>query len=65
MPAGLGWGQYISFVTAALTLTFLGSQATHMIFKPLADLDDCVAKRKLELIEEKKLQSSNKTTNDL
>lgn len=40
MPAGVSWGQYIRFSTAAFLSMMLGSQVVHMYYQPLKDLDE-------------------------
>ncbi|XP_026481217.1 uncharacterized protein C12orf73 homolog [Ctenocephalides felis] len=39
MPAGVSWGQYLKFMSAALLTMFAGSQLVHMYYRPLDDLD--------------------------
>ncbi|OWR41708.1 hypothetical protein KGM_205061 [Danaus plexippus plexippus] len=38
MPAGVTWGQYLSFSTAALLSMLAGSQVVHLHYKPLEDI---------------------------
>ncbi|XP_047510141.1 uncharacterized protein LOC125053018 [Pieris napi] len=38
MPAGVTWGQYISFTVAAMLSMLAGSQIVHNHYKPLVDL---------------------------
>lgn len=44
MPAGVTWGQYISFSIAAMASMIAGSQLVHMHFQPLVDLHNYVNK---------------------
>ena len=44
MPAGVGTGEYVRFVAAAMFSMFLGSQAVHHLYRPLEDFGDYVAK---------------------
>lgn len=39
MPAGVPWGPYLRFFTAALLSAFAGAQTVHIYYKPLEDLD--------------------------
>lgn len=39
MPAGVSWGQYIRFSTAAFAAMMAGAQCVHYYYKPLQDLD--------------------------
>lgn len=38
MPAGVSWGQYISFSLSAMLSMLAGSQLVHNHYKPLVDL---------------------------
>ncbi|KAF9802354.1 hypothetical protein SFRURICE_009036 [Spodoptera frugiperda] len=42
MPAGVTWGQYIAFSSAAMISMFAGSQIVHQYYKPLRDLNDYI-----------------------
>ena len=42
MPAGVTWGQYIAFSSAAMLSMFAGSQIVHQYYKPLRDLNDYI-----------------------
>ncbi|XP_047527880.1 protein brawnin [Vanessa atalanta] len=44
MPAGVTWGQYISFSMAALVSMLAGSQMVHMRYHPLDDLQKYINK---------------------
>lgn len=44
MPAGVSWGQYIKFSIAAFLAMSAGSQAVHIYYKPLQDLNVYVEK---------------------
>ncbi|XP_014282213.1 ubiquinol-cytochrome-c reductase complex assembly factor 6 [Halyomorpha halys] len=46
MPAGVGWGKYLTFSSAAMLAMFAGAQVVHSIYRPLDDLDKLI---KLEL----------------
>ena len=39
MPAGVSWGQYLKFATAAMISMLAGSQIVHNFYNPLRDLD--------------------------
>ncbi|XP_055376386.1 ubiquinol-cytochrome-c reductase complex assembly factor 6 [Condylostylus longicornis] len=39
MPAGVSWGEYLKFLSCALVTMFAGSQAVHLYYKPLKDLN--------------------------
>ncbi|KPJ15027.1 hypothetical protein RR48_09054 [Papilio machaon] len=44
MPAGVTWGQYISFSIAAMLSMLAGSQLVHQHYKPLVDLNKYINK---------------------
>lgn len=44
MPAGVSWGQYIKFATAAFLAMTAGSQTVHLYYNPLKDLKVYVEK---------------------
>ncbi|XP_034840073.1 ubiquinol-cytochrome c reductase complex assembly factor 6 [Maniola hyperantus] len=44
MPAGVTWGQYITFSTTALLTMLAGSQVVHLYYKPLVDLNKYINK---------------------
>ncbi|XP_073944113.1 ubiquinol-cytochrome c reductase complex assembly factor 6 sloth 2 [Choristoneura fumiferana] len=44
MPAGVTWGQYISFSAAAMFSMLAGSQLVHQYYKPLQDLNEYLNK---------------------
>lgn len=44
MPAGVSWGQYISFSLAALISMLAGSQVIHLHYRPLIDLHKFINK---------------------
>lgn len=44
MPAGVSWGQYIAFSSAAMVSMLAGSQIVHQYYKPLRDLNDFINK---------------------
>ncbi|XP_071866385.1 ubiquinol-cytochrome c reductase complex assembly factor 6 sloth 2 [Bombus fervidus] len=57
MPYGISWTRFISLVSLAVLMTASGSQAVHLIYRPLDDLDDLIEeafqKRLLELKDRK------------
>lgn len=59
MPAGVSWGQYIRFTTAAMLSMFAGSQMVHIFYRPLDDFDKYV-KEAMEK-EEAALKKINQT----
>ncbi|XP_068977444.1 ubiquinol-cytochrome c reductase complex assembly factor 6 [Bombus flavifrons] len=42
MPYGISWPRFISFISLAFLTTASGSQAVHLIYRPLDDLDDLI-----------------------
>ena len=48
MPAGVGTGEYLRFMAAAMFSMFLGAQTVHFFYRPLDDLDDYVMRAKQE-----------------
>lgn len=44
MPAGVTWGQYLSFSAAAMVSMFAGSQIVHHHYKPLQDLNEYITR---------------------
>ncbi|KAM3963560.1 ubiquinol-cytochrome c reductase complex assembly factor 6 sloth 2 [Aphomia sociella] len=44
MPAGVTWGQYISFSVAAMISMLAGSQFVHLYYRPLQDLNRYIDK---------------------
>ncbi|XP_043600066.1 uncharacterized protein LOC122575339 [Bombus pyrosoma] len=42
MPYGMSWSRFISFISLAFLTTASGSQAVHLIYRPLDDLDDLI-----------------------
>ena len=53
MPAGVGMGEYMRFMAAAMFSMFLGGQTVHLLYRPLDDMDDYVKKAKEEKDKEK------------
>ncbi|XP_030024291.1 protein brawnin [Manduca sexta] len=51
MPAGVSWGQYISFSVAAMLSMLAGSQVVHQYYKPLRDLNVYVTRELQNLPE--------------
>ncbi|XP_054729001.1 ubiquinol-cytochrome-c reductase complex assembly factor 6 [Anastrepha obliqua] len=39
MPAGVSWGQYMKFLSAAMLSMMAGSQLVHLYYKPLNDIN--------------------------
>ena len=54
MPAGVSMGRYLTFTTAAILSMFAGSQAVHLVYRPLDDLPELVDKYYAEHPEIKK-----------
>lgn len=44
MPAGVTWGQYIAFSSAAMLSMLAGSQIVHQYYRPLRDLNEYINK---------------------
>ncbi|XP_049867183.1 protein brawnin [Pectinophora gossypiella] len=44
MPAGVTWGQYMSFSIAAMLSMLAGSQLVHQHYQPLKDLNEYINK---------------------
>ncbi|XP_039747336.1 protein brawnin [Pararge aegeria] len=44
MPAGVTWGQYISFSVTAFLTMIAGSQVIHHHYRPLVDLNKYINK---------------------
>ncbi|XP_028165867.1 ubiquinol-cytochrome-c reductase complex assembly factor 6 [Ostrinia nubilalis] len=42
MPAGVTWGQYLTFSFAAMFSMLAGSQLVHQHYKPLQNLNDYI-----------------------
>ena len=57
MPAGVTWGEYLRFMAAALGSMFLGSQAVHLVYKPLQDMDQVLDQ--LRAVKQKQLASES------
>lgn len=47
MPAGVSWGQYLRFSTAAFASMMAGSQVVHYYYRPLEDLQAYVEKERI------------------
>jgi len=63
MPAGVSWGQYLRFSTAAMLSMFAGAQVVHTFYRPMDDFDNYV-KEALEkenalLAEREELRKQN------
>lgn len=54
MPAGVSWGQYIRFSTAAFLSMVAGAQLVHHYYRPLSDLDVYI-KKELENQQSKEI----------
>ncbi|KAK7102071.1 hypothetical protein V1264_020354 [Littorina saxatilis] len=61
MPAGVTWGTYLKFMTAAMLSMFAGAQTVHVFFKPLDDMAEWVEREKVRLRQEESATSSEKT----
>lgn len=44
MPAGVTWGQYLSFSAAAMISMLAGSQIVHQHYKPLQNLNEYITR---------------------
>ncbi|XP_019866695.1 protein brawnin [Aethina tumida] len=44
MPAGVSWSRYLKFFCAAFLSMAAGSQAVHLYYRPLEDIDKYVEK---------------------
>ncbi|KAL0841993.1 hypothetical protein ABMA28_014214 [Loxostege sticticalis] len=42
MPAGVTWGQYLTFSFSAMLSMLAGSQLVHQHYRPLQDLNDYI-----------------------
>ncbi|XP_013186493.2 ubiquinol-cytochrome-c reductase complex assembly factor 6 [Amyelois transitella] len=42
MPAGVSWGQYLTFTAAAMISMLTGSQVVHQYYRPLQDLHNYI-----------------------
>lgn len=42
MPAGVTWGVYLKFATAAMLSMLAGSQVVHMLYRPLDNMEELV-----------------------
>ncbi len=42
MPAGVSWGQYLKFTSAAMLSMFAGAQMIHIFYRPMDDFDKYV-----------------------
>lgn len=42
MPAGVSWGQYLTFSVSAMLSMLAGSQIVHQHYRPLQDLNDYI-----------------------
>jgi len=66
MPAGVPWGPYLRYTTAALLSMLAGAQMVHYYYNPLKDLDKYVEevsekhKEYDKAIAEKRKESSEK-----
>ncbi|XP_028141473.1 protein brawnin [Diabrotica virgifera virgifera] len=49
MPAGVSWGRYGMFTLAALLSMMAGSQAVHIYYKPLSDMNKYIEEEKSKL----------------
>ena len=60
MPAGVSWGEYLRFMAAALGTMFLGSQAVHLVYRPLDDMDQVLDQ--LRAVKQKQLGDDDSKT---
>lgn len=51
MPAGVTWGQYITFSISALLTMLAGSQVVHLHYRPLVDLNKYINKELVDYPE--------------
>jgi len=63
MPAGVSWGQYFRYTSAAMMSMFCGAQLVHMFYRPMDDFDRYV-KEALEKEEAKKQSQMKKANNE-
>jgi len=54
MPAGSTWGQYLGFMTAAIGSMFLGSQAVHLYYRPMDDMNEVI--NEIRRVKQKQLK---------
>lgn len=52
MPAGVTWGQYLSFSFSAMLSMLAGSQVVHLQYEPLKDLNEYINKELKNLPED-------------
>lgn len=64
MPAGVTWGQYISFSIAAMLSMLAGSQLVHQHYKPLVDLNKYINKEIEHLPENLQVKIKNELKSD-
>ncbi|XP_075969477.1 ubiquinol-cytochrome c reductase complex assembly factor 6 sloth 2 [Anticarsia gemmatalis] len=56
MPAGVTWGQYLAFSSAAMLSMLAGSQIVHQYYRPLQDLNKYINKELQTLPENVQIQ---------
>lgn len=56
MPAGVSWGTYLKFFSAAMVSMMAGSQLVHIYYRPLDDLEELI---EVEVQKKKKLLEKN------
>lgn len=56
MPAGVSWGTYLKFFSAAMVSMMAGSQLVHIYYRPLDDLEEMI---EVEVQKKKKLLQKN------
>lgn len=56
MPAGVSWGTYLKFFSAAMVSMMAGSQLVHIYYRPLDDLEELI---EVEVQKKKKLLQKN------
>ena len=46
MPAGVTWGAYLRFVSAAMLTMFVGAQCVHLVYRPMDDMPHYVERER-------------------
>jgi len=63
MPVGLTTSQYIKYLSASIVCMFIGSQAVHLVYKPLDNLEHLVELEKEKLVKSIEEEESKKKKN--
>jgi len=58
MPAGVSLPTYIKFTASALFSMLLGSQAVHMYYRPLEDLEELIRKAEEKQLAEEEIKTA-------